>query len=58
MALNLMCHGHKDNRKYRDKYDAIFRKKDVCYCCGKEAKYVIGKDKYSCTKRLCPEDKK
>lgn len=27
MADNMMCPSHKDNKKYRDNYDAIFRKK-------------------------------
>jgi len=27
MSENMMCPDHKDNKKYRDKYDDIFRKK-------------------------------
>jgi len=27
MSENMMCPNHKDNKKYRDKYDDIFRKK-------------------------------
>jgi len=28
MSENMMCPDHKDNKKYRDKYDDIFRKKE------------------------------
>lgn len=27
MSENMMCPNHKDNKKYRDKFDDIFRKK-------------------------------
>jgi len=27
MSENMMCPAHKDNKKYRDNYDEIFRKK-------------------------------
>ena len=27
MSENMMCPDHKDNKKYRDKFDNIFRKK-------------------------------
>lgn len=27
MSENMMCPDHKDNKKYRDNYDVVFRKK-------------------------------
>lgn len=43
MSENMMCPSHKDNKKYRDKYDDIFLKKEICKNCGKIKKITNGK---------------
>jgi len=43
MSENMMCANHKENSKYRDKYDYIFLNKKICENCGKEMKITNGK---------------